>query len=274
MTDAGRLKNALIKVGAVQVQQDGQGGDFAPRVENPAGCHDVVLVCEHASARIPAEYQDLGLTRADLTSHIAWDPGAFDTAARLSAILDAPLVHSTVSRLVYDCNRPPDAPSAMPVLSEDTPIPGNEGLSAADKESRVVRYYRPFEALLAKTLAGRPGASVMVTVHSFTPVYRGQARAVEIGILHDTDPRLAEALLQVADGYRIERNEPYGPADGVTHTLRHHAIPRNLMNVMLEIRNDLIATPDQCAKMAETLAGWLTRALDQCAVPQSAEVTG
>ncbi len=213
---------------------------------------------------MPADYDGLGLGEDALESHIAWDPGALETAQHLSAILDAPLVHSTVSRLIYDCNRPPDAVSAMPARSEETAVPGNSNLTAEEKARRVDRFYRPFEALLSKTLGDRPGTSVLVTIHSFTPVFRGQDRAVEIGILHDEDSRLADALLQVARGFRIERNAPYGPEDGVTHTLREHAVPRGILNVMIEIRNDLIATPEHCETMAQTLAGWLTKAIAIC----------
>ena len=115
---------------------------------------------------------------------------------------------------------------------------------------------------------------MLVTVHSFTPVYKGQTRAVEIGILHDVDARLADAVLQVAAGYNVQRNAPYGPADGVTHTLRRHALPRRLLNVMLEVRNDLIATSEDCAEMAETLVDWLTRARALCAVAKPEEAQG
>lgn len=245
--------------------------DFAPGLENPAGHHPILLVCEHASANMPRELRGLGLGAADLDSHIAWDPGAFATANGLSAVLDAPLVYSTVSRLVYDCNRPPEAASAMPERSEDTVVPGNVGLALSEKQARVERFYRPFEALLPKTLDARRHVAVLVTIHSFTPVYRGQERSVEIGILHDKDSRLADALLKVASGYEIARNAPYGPEDGVTHTLCRHAVPRGLLNVMIEIRNDLIATPDTCARMAETLAVWLGDALELCATQDAGE---
>lgn len=246
--------------------------DFAPRVLRPHGQSPVLLICEHAVADIPEEFENLGLGAKDLNSHIAWDPGAFDTARGLSDRLNAPLVFSTVSRLVYDCNRPPSAESAIPAQSETTPVPGNANLSDAERSARVARFYHPFETLLAKTLDTRPAPSVLVTIHSFTPVYRGKPRSVEIGILHDRDSRFADALLQVADGYAIERNAPYGPEDGVTHTLCHHALPRGFLNVMIEIRNDLIATPEDCARMADTLKGWLSAALELCAPIAASEV--
>lgn len=240
---------------------------------NPDGSHPVVLICEHASARIPPEFHDLGLGADALTSHIAWDPGAMETALALSGMLDAPLIYSTISRLVYDCNRPPESCAAMPERSEIYPVPGNHNLTTADKKTRVETYYRPFEKCIGAVLDARGTGAVVVTIHSFTPVFNGRKRDVEIGILHDDDPRLADAVLNVADGYDIRRNEPYGPADGVTHTLRRHALARNLLNVMIEIRNDLIATPEQCLAMAAHLASWLSSALANLQQSHAVEAT-
>ena len=231
------------------------------RVVNAKGDHAVVLVCEHASRHIPAEFGGLGLTPQALSSHIAWDPGALETAEHLSALLDAPLVYGGVSRLIYDCNRPPDAPGAMPQRSEIYDIPGNRDLDDAERARRIETYYRPFERLVEETLNSRSATPVLVTIHSFTPVFDGKPRCVEIGILHDADTRLADALLSVSGGYNVQRNQPYGPGDGVTHTLKRHALPHGLPNAMIEIRNDLIATPQDCAAMAGTLSGWLENAL-------------
>lgn len=233
------------------------------QVVNAAGRHPVLIVCEHASSSLPPELGGLGLDPQQRQSHIAWDPGAADTAQHLSTLLDAVYVRSNVSRLAYDCNRPPQAHDAIPERSEIHDIPGNTGLTAAQRQARVDAYYRPFERLLEERIAAHPVEPVIVTVHSYTPVYRGVRRDVEIGILHDDDARLADALLRVADGFDIRRNEPYGPGDGVTHTLRRHAVSNGLLNVMLEIRNDLIADPQACRAMAGTLHGWLEAALAQ-----------
>ena len=239
--------------------------DFAPGVANPGGQSPVLLVCEHASNAMPPSFGGLGLGAEALRSHIAWDPGALDTATHMAGLLDAALIHSRVSRLIYDCNRPPEAPDAMPPKSEATVVPGNADLSEAERATRTDAYYRPFETLLSDTLDQRGGAAVLVTIHSFTPVYHGVPRAVEIGILHDTDARLADAMLDAATGYRVERNAPYGPEHGVTHTLRRHALPRGLLNVMIEVRNDLLTSPQDCADMAKTLSGWVTKGLESLA---------
>lgn len=228
-------------------------------VVNAAGPSPVVLVCEHASAHIPARYNNLGLSGAALQSHIAWDPGAMAVARGMAERLDAVLVASDVSRLVYDCNRPPDAPTAMPAQSEVTPVPGNADLSAAERADRTARFYTPFRETLAQIIAAK-GAPVIVTVHSFTPVYHGAKRDVEIGILHDSDTRFADAMLITAQAHTdaiVRRNDPYGPEDGVTHTLQAQALPFGHLNVMIEVRNDLIASPDAQATMAQTLSSWL-----------------
>ena len=233
------------------------------RMFNAKGSSPVVVVCEHASAFIPAKYSDLGLAGDALQSHAAWDPGALALAKGLSARLNAKLVTSDVSRLVYDCNRPPSAPDAMPYQSEAITVPGNRNLTAAQRQERVEDYYEPFRAALAETIAATAMA-VIVTIHSFTPIYHGKTRAVEIGVLHDSDARLADVMLDRAHHHTdrlVARNEPYGPEHGVTHTLKEHALANGHLNVMLEVRNDLIQEADQQEKMAQCIASWLSDAL-------------
>lgn len=232
-------------------------------VYNAGGTHPVVLVCEHASATMPAGYGQLGLADDIATSHIAWDPGALDTARYLADKLDAVLVTGTVSRLIYDLNRPPESPGAMTALSEKYEVPGNRDLAASERQHRVEQYYRPFVDEVARVLDAHHCPPVLVTIHSFTPVYNGHSRAVEIGVLHDTDSRLADAMLENPSTFNTQRNEPYGPEDGVTHTLRLHGLAGGLLNVMIEIRNDLIADTDACESMAEHLTCWLNRSLQQ-----------
>lgn len=240
---------------------------FPPRVENPAALGRVMLICEHASCHIPPRWGDLGLTADQARAHIAWDPGALDLARGLSQRLDAVLIHAPVSRLVYDCNRAPDQPGAMPARSELHDIPGNATLSHADRAERTAAVYAPFHAGVQAELARRIALGVppvIITVHSFTPVYFGQRRAVEFGVIHDGDDALALAVLAAARArttLKAELNAPYSAADGVTHTLRLHALPYGLPHAMLEIRNDLLASPAACDAMAATLAPLLAGAV-------------
>jgi predicted N-formylglutamate amidohydrolase len=236
-------------------------------VDNAAGRGEVLLVCEHASRRLPERYGDLGLSADALASHIAWDPGALAVSRLMSKSLDATLIHQRFSRLIYDCNRPPDSPAAIRDVSEIFRIPGNENLSEAEKSRRTTALYLPFHGRIREEIAARRARglqTVLVTIHSFTPVYFGRERPVEIGVLHDTDSRLADWMLQAASDthlYRVERNEPYGPADGVTHTLEVHALPAGLLNVMIEIRNDLITDETGQGVVAGFLTGLLRESL-------------
>ena len=243
------------------------GEDGPVAMVNEAGRSPVLLVVEHAGRRIPKALGSLGLAAAELDRHIAWDIGAEGLARRLSDLMDAPLVLQRYSRLVYDCNRPPDAPDAIPRSSESTSIPGNQGLTAEQREARVEALYRPFHAAVSGLIDEREArgqTSTLVTVHSFTPVYRGVRRTLDLGILHDSDARLADRLLtalRTEPGLAVRRNEPYGPQDGVTHTLILHALARGLDNVMLEVRNDLIEDAPGQLRMAERLARLLGEAI-------------
>jgi predicted N-formylglutamate amidohydrolase len=251
--------------------------EFEPSSPNVDICHryakgPVLLLCEHASYHIPERYHGLGLAPAHRRSHAAWDPGARDVAVELSALLDAPLVASRVSRLVYDCNRPPEAASAMPERSEIVEVPGNRRLTPAQRAARVEAVYRPFCDAVTSVLVQREAhdiPTVLITIHSFTPTFHGRVRAVEIGILHDADRRLADAMLAHAHrlAHRcIKRNAPYGPEDGVTHSLVRHGIDNGLANVMIEIRNDLLATPDDARTMARELMQLIQPALSTLGV--------
>jgi predicted N-formylglutamate amidohydrolase len=226
-------------------------------VVNGDGRSPFVLICEHASNRLPRRLGTLGLATADLQRHIAWDLGAEPVARRLSQLTDAPLVLQRYSRLAYDCNRPPDSGDAMPEISETTAIPGNRNLSPADKLARIGEIYRPFHAAVTELLDRRAAGgvrSLVVSIHSFTPVYKGERRTVELGILFDRDQRLPERLMPCFATVDARYNEPYGPGDGVLHSLNLHAAPRGLPHAMIEIRNDVLSDERGQAGWAERLA--------------------
>jgi predicted N-formylglutamate amidohydrolase len=214
---------------------------------NEKGPSPVVLICEHAGRVLPKSLGTLGLSADDLTRHIAWDIGAEAVSRGLSQALDAPLLLQRYSRLAYDCNRPPESPDAMPVVSETTHIPGNQNLAPEARLARIHGIYRPFHDAVSRFLDHRAARGIMsffVTIHSFTPVYKGIKRILDLGVLYDRDTRLADkfiASFAAMNDLTVKRNEPYGPQDGVCHTLHLHAEPRGLPYAMLEIRNDLIA---------------------------------
>lgn len=246
-----------------------EGADFLAPVAtiNATGTSAFVLVCDHASNRIPSRYAGLGLKPHERVMHIAWDPGALAVALRLTELLDAPLVHSTVSRLVVDCNRTAAAPDLIPSMSERTAIPGNLDVPAGERLSRIARYHTPFhdaiEALLDERLAaGRE--TILVTIHSFTPFYRDAWRPWPIGLIHGVDAgftaALQAALLAEDPDLKVGWNEPYSGLSGVTFTLEHHGDGHGLASSMIELRHDEILEPAGVAFWAERLARTLQRA--------------
>lgn len=244
------------------ILQDEDGS--AVEVVNADGKASICLVCEHASASIPRSLGTLGLGDADLRSHAAWDIGAGDLAQALSEALDAPLVRGRISRLVIDVNRPTEASDAIPVRAEMIDIPGNSNLADAERQARIDQIYRPFEKTLSATLDRFSYPPALVTVHSFTPTWFGKTRTVELGLLHDTDDRLATRMMRAADPILLtELNAPYSAADGVTHTLAAHAVPRGLHNVMIEVRNDLLNSADRVRHMTDILCKMITSCLSQ-----------
>lgn len=221
------------------------------------------MVCEHAASAIPAQLAELGLAPEHRLSHAAWDIGAAALARKIADKLNAPLLEAGMSRLVLDLNRPPEARDAMPELTEVIPVPGNQNLSQDERQTRIDALYGPFHGTLTKTLDGI-AAPALVTVHSFTPVWMGRPRKAEIGLLHDANPGMALAMLDQSTGdFDVALNVPYSAADGVTHTLERHGTKREIPNVMIEVRNDLLADDAAISRMADVLASMLAPALEQ-----------
>jgi predicted N-formylglutamate amidohydrolase len=252
MTHASRM--------AAGLDDASRGAETVAVVENPNGSSPILLICEHASNHLPARYGTLGLDGDQLESHIAWDPGALGVARALSRLLDAPLIHASVSRLVLDLNREPSAPDSIWTLSERTTIPGNQDLAVDERAHRVREVYEAFHDAVddfadARKASGQLAA--VVSIHSFTPVYRDVPRPWQIGLIFDEDQRLArftEAGLRADALLNVGMNEPYSPADRVFHTLERHAVRRGLAPLMIEIRNDLIRTQDGQVSWANRLA--------------------
>ena len=230
----------------------------------------LVLICEHASNQFTAPWNDLGLDEKAISSHIAWDLGALRLARNLAAKL-APvtagtvLVHAPLSRLVYDLNRSPDQPDAMPEQSETYSIPGNRALNLEQRLVRTHSLYLPFHASVREEITrilAQGKRPLLLTIHSFTPVYHGQPRQVELGVIHDADETLAKAIVAAAEGFPLDTrlNEPYSAKDHVTHTLKLHATPYDLAHAMLEVRNDLLADPQSETALTEQLIKILTAA--------------
>ncbi len=212
-------------------------------LERATGSSPFVLACDHAGRAVPGRLGDLGVPAAEFDRHVAWDIGALGVARAMSGHLDAALVAQRYSRLVIDCNRAEDHPGSIPVISERTAIPGNRGLAPAAAEARRAEILRPYQAALAGVLA-RARPSILVAVHSFTPVYLDEPRPWQAGVLYTPGNRFAEALLAL---FRqrlpppVGDNEPYALSQTSDYTVPLQAERRGLPNVELEIRQDLIA---------------------------------
>ena len=236
------------------------------RVLRADGASDFFLTADHAGRAIPRALGRLGLPDRELDRHIAWDIGIAAVTERLSSALDATAVLQTYSRLVIDCNRDPSVPSAMPEISELTPIPGNVALSAADRAARVAAIFTPYHTRIGELLDARAAAgrrTVLVAMHSFTPVFKGESRAMQVGVLYNRDARLATVLLDLlrAEGdLVVGDNAPYAITDTSDYGVPVHGEQRGLVHVEIEIRQDLIAEPAGQAAWAERFARLLPAA--------------
>jgi predicted N-formylglutamate amidohydrolase len=191
--------------------------------------------------------------------HIAFDIGIAGVTTALSHALGAHMIAQTYSRLVIDCNRPPGAASSIPVLSEATAIPGNEGIPPGEAEARRLEIFQPYHDRLAQILDTRARdkrATILIAMHSFTPVYAGLARPWHIGTLYNRDRRLAKILLALlhAEGDLVAGdNQPYAASDATDYCIPVHAEPRGLIHCGIEIRQDLIGDETGQRAWAERL---------------------
>jgi predicted N-formylglutamate amidohydrolase len=222
--------------------------DVPPVLEqNATGRSPFLLTCDHYGRAIPRLLGDLGLPEAELARHIAWDIGIAGVANSLSEQLDAHLIAQRYSRLVIDCNRPPQSPNSIPRISETTLIPGNEGLTRAAAEARRAQVFDPYHRRIGEAIDRRLREkipTVLVSLHSFTAVYAGIARPWHVGTLYQSDTRLPPLLLKSlrAQGdLVVGDNEPYAVSDETDYTIPVHGEARGLMNTGIEIRQDLIA---------------------------------
>jgi predicted N-formylglutamate amidohydrolase len=246
------------------------GSDDPPPfdIERPDAPSPFVVICDHASRRLPGSLGSLGLTPEALATHVAWDIGALGVARALAAQLDAFVAWQRYSRLVIDCNRPLTAPDSIVTLSERTHVPGNVDVTSGDAAARAAEIFHPYHDRIrrhldARRAAGRP--TILVSVHSFTPVFLDTPRPWHCGVLFNRDTRLAEPLLRLLRAEPdlvVGSNEPYAATALSDFSLIHHGEARDIPCVELEIRQDLIADDNPAAQnaWAERLARLLPAA--------------
>jgi predicted N-formylglutamate amidohydrolase len=227
-----------------------------------------VFVCDHAGWQVPLSLNGLGVNETDLKRHVGWDIGALGVARKLSNILDAPLIWQNYSRLVIDCNRVLDHPGLIAVESDTTLIPGNIHITSDGIRSRIREVYQPYHSAIKKLLDARMSRellTIFVSIHSFTPIFLGIKRACELGVLFGSDSRYAHRFIESAKAYfdiLVMANEPY-KVDGKDCTIPMHAINRGNLNVLLEIRQDLITSSAHQELWGNRVAGALEDATSQ-----------
>jgi predicted N-formylglutamate amidohydrolase len=238
-------------------------------IVNPAGRAPLLLICDHASNTVPRRLAGLGLDGETLARHIAWDIGAAEVTRRLAVLLDARAVLAGYSRLVIDCNRPLDDPTSIAGESDGIEVPGNFGLSAADRAARADACFHPYHAAIAGELAGFTAGGVVpavISIHSFTPTMRGFARPWHVGILWDRDRRLPVPLIAALasdPALVVGDNEPYSAREPAGHSVHTHAATAGLPHTAIELRQDLVATSDGAGAWAAILAAPLQPILAQ-----------
>jgi predicted N-formylglutamate amidohydrolase len=227
---------------------------------NSAGASPFLLACDHYGRIIPRALNDLGVPTSELQRHISWDIGIGAVSTRLADTLGAHMIAQAYSRLVIDCNRPLHVPSSIPFISEATRIPGNEGLTAAARLARRQAIFDPYhqrvaEIIEARIARGQP--TILLAMHSFTPIYAGIARPWHIGTLYEHDTRLPHLLLKALraeSGLVVGDNEPYAVREGSDYTIPVHGAARGLLHTGIEIRQDLITEDAGQREWAERLA--------------------
>jgi len=216
---------------------------------NDAETARTLLVCDHASRRIPRCLDDLGLDELALRRHVACDIGAGDVTRCLSEILDVPAILAEYSRLVVDCNRHLSDPTAFRAVSDGEFVPGNHDLDIASKRARAQAIFYPYHSAISSRLREfkeRGISPAVIAIHSFTPIFNRTSRPWQIGILWDTDDRIPKPLMEKLrriPGTVVGDNEPYSGKLPADFTIDHHAEPAGLPHVSIEIRQDLIRTP-------------------------------
>jgi predicted N-formylglutamate amidohydrolase len=236
-------------------------------VTNPGGSSPFLLLGDHAGRLVPRRLGDLGLPAEAHLRHIAWDIGVAALGERVAAALDAPFIRQAYSRLVIDCNRVPGAADSTPAVSDGQTIPGNQGLSAADLAARRDEIYAPYQGRISEALderqrLGRP--TLLVSLHSFTPVFQGHVRPWRFGVLHRNDSAFSSralGLLREAFGDEAGDNQPYS-MDQIDNTIPLHADARGLDYLELETRQDLIADIAGQDEIAAVIADLLRATLE------------
>jgi len=233
------------------------------RILRPEGKGRYIIFCDHASNRIPAELENLGLPASALERHIAWDIGAAGVTTELSRIFDAPAILCGTSRLVVDCNRQLHAHDLIPEVSDGTMVPGNRGLSEAARQLRIERWFEPYHAAVESVIVDREArglTSIALSIHSMTACLAGKARPWQIALSSHNDRTLVEPMLEALGrpgDVTVGDNQPYDLDPAVDYSTPFHAIGRNMPCLQVEFRQDEVADPAGQIRWARRFAAAL-----------------
>lgn len=227
-----------------------------------------LFTADHGGRYVPRSLGNLGLDEHELQRHIGWDIGIAEVSRRVAAHFSAFLIVQPYSRLVIDCNRPPEAESSIAELSEHTVIPGNVDLTPEQRLQRRRAVFDPYHERIEAELTRRESEgqrTIVIAMHSFTPRYKDVDREWQAGVLYNRDPRLALSLRDVlqAEGLVVGDNQPYSVSDATDYGIPRYGEQRGHVHVELELRQDLIAEPDGQTRMSDILC----RALPVAAAP-------
>jgi predicted N-formylglutamate amidohydrolase len=247
------------------------GEPKAFRIENAAGKTAGAIICDHASNRMPKVLKDLGVKKADLKKHIAWDIGAEEISRQLGRALDMPVILASYSRLIVDLNRAPYHHEGMLAESDHIAIPGNKNLSKQDKDRRLKQLFWPYQKEIGKVtdkFVRKKKTPLLIAVHSFTPAMEGKKRPWHISVLWRREEKIAKQIVQALrrsnPSLLIGENEPYTLFDErfAGSTIDRHAEQRGLPYIFVEFRQDLIDTKEKAAQWAEIFAAAVRAVLD------------
>lgn len=241
--------------------------DPAPvEILNEHSDHPLLLVCEHAGQAIPSRLGDLGISQTMLDAHIGWDIGAEAVTRAMVRATGATAVIQRYSRLVIDCNRPPDAPDAMPKISDGVKIPGNQFIDPVAQRARRKEIFEPFHDAVDRCIEQTP-RRIVLAIHSYTPSMNGIDRPWEIGFLFrndsETSHHLGAFVSDVHPNLTIGMNEPYQIDDASDWFVPRHGEARDIPHSLIEIRNDLVHTPEGQSQWAKTLVAVVNRYLKE-----------
>ena len=201
----------------------------------------LLILADHASNYIPKKYNNLGLAKKDILTHKAYDPGIKDLAINLSNKFNAHLVLGEYSRLLIDCNRDINDPTLISVISDRKLILGNKQITKQEQIFRINKIYRPYHDKINKMILEKK-INVIISLHSFNPIFKGRKRFLKYGILSNEDRRLSDLIIKELKRKKnfVGDNKPYR-GSLIGDTLYKHALKKGIYHSLIEIRNDLLS---------------------------------